>query len=75
LKDTRAIRDMSDDELTTRIIDALCGHDLTHYEAIALGDSPPHAAKVLEILQATGMIEAYCGPIQPSTCRYKLSNR
>lgn len=75
MKDSKAIKDMSDDELTRRIMDTLRGHDLTHIEAIALGDSPCHAAKVLEILQATGVIEAYCGPIQPSTCRYKLRDR
>jgi hypothetical protein len=75
MKDAKAIRDMSDDELTRRMMDAMRNHDLSHQEAVALGDSPCHAAKVLEVLQATGVIEAYCGPIQPSTCRYKLSDR
>jgi len=58
-----------------RILKALGALDLTHDEVIALGDSPHHAAMVLETLQATGLIESYCGPIQPSTCMYKLAGK
>ena len=58
-----------------RILNALGVRDLTHDEVIALGDSPHHAAMVLETLQATGLVESYCGPIQPSTCRYRLAGK
>jgi hypothetical protein len=75
MKEPKVTKDMSNDELATRIIDALCNHDLTHDEAITLGDNPHHVATVLEALQATGVIEAYCGPVQPSTCKYKLAGK
>ena len=75
MKETKATKDISDDQLATKIMNALCDHDLTHDEVIALGDNPHHTAMVLEVLQATGVIEAYCGPIQPSTCRYRLPGK
>ncbi len=75
MKGPKATKDMSNDELAKRMMDALCDRDLTHDEIIALGDDPHHTAMVLEALQATGVIEAYCGPIQPSTCKYKLAGR
>jgi hypothetical protein len=58
-----------------RILHALDARDLTHDEVIALGGSPHHAAMVLETLQATGLVGSYCGPIQPSTCRYRLAGK
>ena len=73
MKEPKATKDMSDDELATHILNALCDRDLTHDEVIALGDSPHHTATVLESMQATGLIESYCGPIQPSTCMYRLA--
>ena len=71
----KATKEMSNDELATKIMDAMCDRDLTHDEVIALGDKPHHTAMVLETLQATGVIESYCGPIQPSTCMYKLAGK
>jgi hypothetical protein len=73
MKDTKAIKEMSKDELATKILNALCDRDLNHDEVIALGDNPHQTASILETLQATGIVEAYCGPIQPSTCMYKLA--
>ena len=72
---TEATKDMSNDELATKIMDVMCKSDLTYDEAIALGDNPHHAAVILEALQATGVIEAYCGPIEPTTCIYKPSGK
>ena len=71
----KATKDMSNDELAVWILKALQTRDLTHDEVIALGDRPEHAASVLESLQVTGLIKAYCGPIQPSTCRYRLAGK
>jgi len=64
-----------DDELAMRILKALDVLDLTHDEVIAPTGSPHHAAMVLESLQATGLVESYCGSIQPSTCMYKLAGK
>jgi hypothetical protein len=75
MKEPNATKDMSDDELATRIMNVLCDRDLTHDEVIALGERPHHAAMVLESMQATGLIESYCGPIQPSTCKYRLAGK
>ncbi len=75
MKESKATKDLSDDELATRILNALGARDLTHDQVIAIGDSPHHAASVLESLLATGLIASYCGPIQPSTCMYKLAGK
>jgi hypothetical protein len=75
MKKTEVTQEISNDELATKIMDAMCKNDLAHDEAIALGDNPHHAALVLEALQATGVIIAYCGPIQPSTCMYRLAGK
>ena len=71
----KATRDLIDDELAIRILKALTVRDLTHNEAIALGESASHASSVISSLQAIGLIEAYCGPLQPSTCKYKLADK
>jgi hypothetical protein len=42
---------------------------------MALGENKRHMAVVLETLQATGLVESYCGPIQPSTCKYRLARK
>lgn len=75
MKESKVTKNLSDDELAIRILNALGTRDLTHDEAIGLGDSPHQAASVLESLQATGLIKAYCGSIQPSTCKYKLAGK
>jgi hypothetical protein len=75
MKEPKATKDMSDDDLATQIMNAMCDRDLTHDEVIAIGDSPYHAAMVLESMQAAGLIESYCGPIQPSTCKYRLAGK
>jgi hypothetical protein len=75
MKDEKVSKELVEDELAMRIMDALRSRDLSHQEIIALGDNPRHAATVLNILQSTGIIETYCGPIQPSTCMYKLSTK
>jgi DNA-binding HxlR family transcriptional regulator len=71
----KAARDLIDDELAIRILNALSARDLTHNEAIALGESALHVGSVLTSLQAIGLIEASCGPCQPSTCSYKLAEK
>ncbi len=75
MKEPKATKDMSNDELATQIMNAMCDRDLTHDEVIAIGDSPHHAAMVLESMLAAGLIESYCGPIQPSTCKYRLAGK
>ena len=75
MMDIKSIKEVSNDELATKIMNALCSRDLSHNEVIGLGDNPRHAAMVLEILQSTGVVEAYCGPIQPPTCMYKLAGK
>lgn len=69
------IRNLSDDQLATCILDALFDHNLTHDEVIAPGDNPNHAAVVLEPLQMIGVVKSYCGPIQPSTCKNRLAGK
>jgi hypothetical protein len=75
MKDEKVSKEFYEDELAMRMMEALRGRDLSHQEIIALGDDPRHAATVLNILQSNGTIETYCGPIQPSTCMYKLSEK
>jgi hypothetical protein len=70
-----AATDLMHDELAVRILNALTARDLTRDEAIALGVNAPHTGSVLTSLQAVGLIEAYCGPLQPSTCIYKLAEK
>jgi len=75
MKDEKVSKELYEDELAMRMLEALRGRNLSHQEIIALGDDPSYAATVLDILQSTGIIETYCGPIQPSTCMYKLSTK
>jgi hypothetical protein len=69
----KTVKDINEDDMTAKIMRALAVRDLTHDEAVALGGDPQHVAFLLECLQATGAIEAYCGPIKPSTCMYRLA--
>lgn len=71
----KAVKDIGGDELAKKITIALRNRDLSYTELISLGDDPQHAATVLALLQATGAIEAYCGPIRPSSCMYRLVGR
>jgi hypothetical protein len=75
MKEPKAIKDLNDDELAARILNALGAKELTHDQVIAIGDSPHHTASVLESLLATGLIESYCGSVRPSTCMYKLAGK
>lgn len=63
-----ALIDLRKDEICLRILGALSENDLTHDQVIALGGNPRQIATRLELLQATGIIEAYCAPIHPSAC-------
>jgi len=70
-----AIKDLSKDAVCNKILDALCTNDLTHDEIIAMGSNPRQMATMIEMLQAAGIIEAYCAPIRPSSCSYRLTGR
>jgi hypothetical protein len=71
----KTTRDISKDDLGIKIMSALQEKDMSHEEIIALGDNPRQVASVLEIMQVTGLIESYCGPIQPSSCMYRLAGK
>jgi len=75
MMEENAIKDMSKDDVCNKILDALCINDLTHDEIIALGSNPRQMATMIEMLQATGIIEAYCAPIRPSSCSYRLTSK
>jgi hypothetical protein len=64
-KRPNAPKELGSDELATRILNALSDRELTNDEVIELGDTPHHAATVLESLLATGAVKSYCGRSSP----------
>jgi uracil DNA glycosylase len=68
-------KDIGEDELALRILNALRASELTHDQVTVLGQDPHRTAIVLESLQAMGLVEAYCGAIRPSMCMYRLAGK
>ena len=68
------IKEMTKDEICTKIMDALCDKELSYDELMAIGDDPQHTAAVIELMLATGLLQEFCGSVRPSSCRYKLAD-
>jgi hypothetical protein len=60
MKEPKATKDMSDDDLATQIMNAMCDRDLTHDEVIAIGDSPYHAAMVRKRVDCSSRRDDHC---------------
>ena len=73
MRKAAAAKALGDDNLAARILSALKERELTYDQVVALGDTPRHAAAILDTMQVTRLMVRSCGPIQPSTCMYRLA--